>query len=151
MEIDVKRLGDRGVEILPKGRLDAETVDELRPELLDRVRPEPRVLLNLAALDAIDSAGMALVMMARVELEAIGSRYVVECSNARLMRQLLAAGMSRFVTIAPRRLDSMRAFGEDVQPEMSRRTFAPARAPRSIDPRPGAALRPSRANAATGF
>ncbi|MGI9021162.1 MAG: STAS domain-containing protein [Solirubrobacterales bacterium] len=135
MEIEVKRLGGRGIEIVPIGRLDAGTVGELRRALLDRVRPEPRVLLNVSALDAIDPAGMALLMMARVELEATGSRFVVECTDAGLMRRLLGAGMSRFVTIAQRRLDSMRALGEDAQPETLRRTFSPARVPRSITPR----------------
>ena len=56
-------------------------------------------------------------MMARVELEANGTRFVVESSEPRLTRTLMAAGLPRFVTIAPRRLDALRALGEEAQPE----------------------------------
>jgi len=107
--IEVRPLGRDGVEITLDGRLDEATVGELRPVLLDAIDPRPRLLLNLSRLDAIDAAGMALVMMTRIELEASGVRFVVESSDERIMRTLTRAGMQRFVTIAPRRLDAIRA------------------------------------------
>jgi anti-anti-sigma factor len=118
MGIEVNQLrSGRGIEIRAFGTLDSETAGELRPLLLDPAQPSPRVLLNLSGLESIDAAGMALVMMARVELEAAGIRFVVESSEPRLTRVLLAAGLPRFVTIAPRRLDALRALGEDAEPE----------------------------------
>ena len=109
MGIEVRPLGRDGIEITLGGRLDEGTVGELRPVLLDAMHPKPRLLLNLSRLDAIDAAGMALVMMTRIELEASGVRFVVESSDERIMRTLTRAGMQRFVTIAPRRLDALRA------------------------------------------
>ena len=126
MAVEVKELGTRGVEIKPCGALDRKTVGELRPIILDSVHPLPKVLLNLSEVDSIDEAGIALVMMARVELEASGIRFVVESSNPSLTGLLLAAGLPRFATIAPRRLDALRALGEDVEPEAVRRDLSDA-------------------------
>jgi anti-anti-sigma factor len=117
MNIEIKQAGRRATEIVPTGRLDETTVHELRPVLLDSIYPSPKILLNLSRVEKIDAAGMALVMMARVELEANGTRFVVESSEPRLTRTLMAAGLPRFVTIAPRRLDALRALGEEAEPE----------------------------------
>jgi anti-anti-sigma factor len=110
--IEVKRLNSGGVEVVPRGSLDSESVGELRPVLLDATFPPQRMLLNLSDLEAIDSAGMALVMMARIELEATGTRFVVESSDPAITEVLIGAGLGRFVDIAPRRLDALRALGD---------------------------------------
>ncbi len=91
MDVEIRQLGSRGVELRVFGRLDVETVGELRPALLDY--PSPKVLLNLSDVESIDAAGMALVMMARIELEATGIRFVVECSEPKLTGVLMAAGL----------------------------------------------------------
>jgi len=128
MSVEIRELGRRGVEIKPSGQLDAETVGELRPLLLDSMHPHPKVLLNLSEVDSIDAAGMALVMMARVELEASGIRFVVESSNPRLTRVLMAAGLPRFATVAPRRLDALRSLGEEAEPDSVRRDLSAGQA-----------------------
>ncbi len=112
MRIEVRRLISGGIEVRPSGRLDEETVGELRPVLLDSIHPPPRMLLNVSGLEAIDSAGMALVIMARVELEAMGTRFVVESPDPSITQVLVQAGLGRFVDIAPRRLDALRALGD---------------------------------------
>lgn len=123
MDVEIRPLGNRGVEILPTGRLDENTIGELRPMLLDSHHPQRRVLLNLSGLDHIDAAGMALVMIARLELEAGGTRFVVESSNAAITRELIAGGLPRFVTISPRRIDALRSLGEEAEPEAVRRAI----------------------------
>jgi anti-anti-sigma factor len=118
MGIEVNQLrSGRGVEIRLSGAFDARTVGELRPILLDPIQPSPKVLLNLTNVDSVDPAGMALMMMARVELEATGIRFVVESSNPKLTRVLMSAGLPRYVTVAPRRFDALRELGEDAEPE----------------------------------
>lgn len=112
MEIAVKRLSSGAVEVTPRGRLDSDTVGELRPVLLDSPYPPSQLLLNLSELDGVDPAGMALVMMARIELEAFGTRFVVESEDPRITRAITQAGLGRFVDIAPRRLDALRALGK---------------------------------------
>lgn len=113
MDIEVRRLGTGKLEVRPYGRLVEGTVGALRAELLDNTQGAAAVLLNLSELDEIDSAGMALVLLARIEHEAMGGRLVVESSNPDLSAVLEAAGLGRFVTVACRRIDALRALGAD--------------------------------------
>ena len=83
MEIEIRELGLGRVEIRPAGRLVEETVGHLRADLLDNYQGPAAVLLNLSRLSEIDAAGMALVLLARVEREAMGGRLVVESANPR--------------------------------------------------------------------
>jgi anti-anti-sigma factor len=116
MDIEVRTLGTSKLEVRPYGRLVEETVGVLRAELLDNTQGAAAVLLNLSDLDEIDSAGMALVLLARIEHEAMGGRLVVESSDPEIAEVLEAAGMDRFVTVARRRIDALRALGADEHP-----------------------------------
>jgi anti-anti-sigma factor len=139
MEVEVRRLSVGRVEVRIEGRLVEESLEHLRPDLLDRPRGPAAVLLNLSQLSEIDSAGMALLLLARVEREAMGGRFVVESSNPQITKALRAAGMNDFVRIEERRTDAMRALGADKAPEpvhdrlpeITRRRWAerPRRAP----------------------
>ncbi len=131
MEIEIRELGLGRVEIRPAGRLVEETVAHLHADLLDSYEGSAAVLLNLSRLSEIDAAGMALVLLARVEREAMGGRLVVESANPAITKCLVAAGMNGFVRLEKRRIDALRVIGADQRPkpandrlpEVARRRF----------------------------
>ena len=131
MEIEIRELGLGRVEIRPAGRLVEETVGHLRADLLDNYQGPAAVLLNLSRLSEIDAAGMALVLLARVEREAMGGKLVVESANPEITKSLVAAGMDGFVRLEERRLDALHVIGvdqlakpaNDRLPEVVRRRF----------------------------
>jgi anti-anti-sigma factor len=106
MELEIRRLTSGAIEISPRGILDESTVGLLRPHLLDR---GDRVLLDLSGLKRIDPAGMALLLLARIELEALGGALVVQAPQPPVSRALERAGFARFVTVAQERIDALRA------------------------------------------
>jgi anti-anti-sigma factor len=116
MEIAVHRLGPGKVEIRPRGQLVERTAARLRSDLLDVTPGAAAVLLDLSDLQAIDAAGMALVLLARIEHEAMGGRLVVQSSDPAITETLRDAGLDRFVTVTCRRLDALRALGADEHP-----------------------------------
>jgi anti-anti-sigma factor len=116
MEIAVHRLGPGKVEIRPRGQLVERTAARLRSDLLDVTPGAAAVLLDLSDLQAIDAAGMALVLLARIEHEAMGGRLVVQSSDPAITETLRDAGLDRFVTVTCRRLDALRALDAKEHP-----------------------------------
>jgi anti-anti-sigma factor len=109
MEVHLNRLPRGAVELSPAGCLDETNLDQLRSHLLDEApRMAQGVLLNLAAVDRVDTAAMALIMLARIEIEAHGGAFVVENARPTVRGAMDRAGLGRFVTIADRRIDSLR-------------------------------------------
>jgi anti-anti-sigma factor len=110
LRLHVERLDAREMEITAVGELDESTVDELRAHLLDRREAGPdRILLNLTRLDFIDSAGLALLILARIEIEASGGKFVVQTREPRVRRARRIAGIERFVTLAEDRVAALAA------------------------------------------
>lgn len=110
LNLHVERLDAREMEITAVGELDESTVNELRAHLLDHPEGGPdRILLNLTRLDFIDSAGLALLILARIEIEAGGGKFVVQTREPRVRRALRVAGIERFVTLAEDRVAALAA------------------------------------------
>lgn len=116
MELKSRRLGNGTLEVAPVGTLDETNVGELRPHLLDR---GDRILLDLSGVQQIDSAAMALILLARIELEAMGGGLVVQASQPRIALTLKRAGLERFVTVADRRIDALRALRSPAEREIA--------------------------------
>jgi anti-anti-sigma factor len=106
MDVQITMLGNGIVEVVPNGSLDENTLDALRPYLFDR---SESILLDLSEVSRIDAAAMAMVMLARIEIEATGRALVVQSSRSRVARTLERAGLPRFVTVADERIDALRA------------------------------------------
>jgi anti-anti-sigma factor len=112
MRIRVHKLSAGAVEIAVEGELDASNVHELRTYLLEHQTDETRrVLLNLTALESIDTAGMALLVLARIEIEARGGTFVVEMGPKGACRAVEHANLERFVTIHSERIAALAALG----------------------------------------
>lgn len=119
MELKSRRLSNGTLEVAPVGTLDETNVGELRPHLLDRGDRMDRILLDLSGVQQIDSAAMALILLARIELEAMGGGLVVQASQPRIALTLKRAGLERFVTVADRRIDALRALRSPAEREIA--------------------------------
>jgi anti-anti-sigma regulatory factor len=106
MEVRIAMLGSGVVEVAPIGVLDEMTLGQLRPHLLDR---SESVLLDLSGVERIDAAAIALVMLARIEIEAAGRTFVVQAPKPRIGPTLERAGLPRFVNVANERVEALRA------------------------------------------
>jgi anti-anti-sigma factor len=112
MRIRVHKLSAGAVEIAVEGELDESNVDVLRAHLLDHRDDETdRVLLNLAQLESIDTSGMALLVLARMEIEAHGGTLVIEMAPTAACRAVKQAKLERFVTIHCERIAALAALG----------------------------------------
>jgi anti-anti-sigma factor len=110
MRISVHKLSTGAVEIAVAGELDESNSHELRAHLLDlRSEETRRVLLNLVELESIDTAGMALLVLARIEIEADGGTFVIEMAPTAAGRAVQHAGLGRFVTIHSERIAALAA------------------------------------------
>jgi anti-anti-sigma factor len=110
MRIRVHNLSTGAVEIAVEGEVDAANAHELRAHLLDFGGDEPRrVLLNLVELDSIDTAGMALLVLARIEIESRGGTFVIEMAPTGACRAIQQANLERFVTIHCERIAALAA------------------------------------------
>jgi anti-anti-sigma factor len=110
MRIRVHNLSTGAVEIAVEGEVDAANAHELRAYLLDFGGDEPRrVLLNLVELDSIDTAGMALLVLARIEIESRGGTFVIEMAPTGACRAIQQANLERFVTIHCERIAALAA------------------------------------------
>jgi anti-anti-sigma factor len=113
MRIRVHKLSEGAVEIAVQGELDESNVDVLRTHLLDHRDDEnTRVLLNLAQLETIDTSGMALLVLARIEIEAHGGTLVIEMGPTGARRAVEQAKLERFVTIHCERIAALAALRE---------------------------------------
>ncbi len=112
MDLRTGLLDEQVLEVKASGALDEEGCRELRVQLLDSSHGDrAAVLLDLCNLERIDPAGMALLMLARVELEGRGSAFVVVTLETAVGGTLRRAGLGRFVRIANSRADALRMLG----------------------------------------
>ena len=108
MEVEVDPLQDGITRVAANGPLTEHGVAELSRRLLDEGSTSGGVLLDLTGVDSIDSAGIALLILARIELEATGHRFVVEASPS-VRRALQRAGTPRFVNVTVERTSALDA------------------------------------------
>ncbi len=110
LQVQVIPLAEGAVEIKAHGALDEASVDQLRGRLLDDVEGmRGRILLNLSRVERIDAAGIALLLLARIEIEASGGSFVVHSRESAVREALRGAGIGRFVSIAEDRVAAMAA------------------------------------------
>ncbi len=112
LDLKVDRLDAGTLEISARGSLDERTVPVLRRGRLGRGDASAdRLLIDLSGLEHIDSAGLAALLLARIEIEARGGAMVVFTNGARMTRTLERAGIRRFVDVATSRAAALRMLG----------------------------------------
>lgn len=99
LEIIVEKIADRNYVVLrPEGELDAYSVAQFR-EAFAGISDEPRLVVDLAQVQFIDSAGLgALIGGIRKSRENEG-RIAVFCDRANINRLLHTTGFNRIVPV----------------------------------------------------
>ena len=99
MQIEAENVGDDVSVVGLKGKLDTATVASVEKELLGLINGGTRLLvLDLAALDYISSAGLRVLLVAAKALRAHQGRLVV-CAVKRYVKEVL--DMSGFSSVFP--------------------------------------------------
>jgi anti-anti-sigma factor len=90
LSVRVERSGERGSVISLAGELDLSTIPRVESRLLDQVRTQPSVVVDLSELSFIDSSGIGML------IQAFHSR------NGGVMNTVIAPGsqVERVFTIA---------------------------------------------------
>jgi anti-anti-sigma factor len=109
MEIAEERIGDALV-VRPSGRLDGKSAPAFEKTLLARVDERPRrMVLDLAGLEYVSSAGLRAILVAVKRGKAIGCT-LVACEPPEHIREVL--DLSGFGTVLPIHATREEALGQ---------------------------------------
>ena len=97
MEVDIERTEDHTI-CRPNGELDAYTVTTFREALLE-VADEPRLVVDLAEVPFMDSAGLGALIGGIRRARESESKITVACSRVALLRLLHTTGFDRIVPV----------------------------------------------------
>ena len=108
MQLDESR--DGGVLVLDlAGRLDAGSSPPVEAKLLASVRGAPAVLLDLAGLDYVSSAGLRVLLKAAKEARAAGSRFALAGLRPAVREVFEVSGFFAVLTAYPTRAEALAA------------------------------------------
>jgi anti-sigma B factor antagonist len=88
-----------GLCIAVAGEVDAYTAPEMRAQLLDALGQHPLVIVDLSAVDFMDSQGLAALLRARQEAEASGRGLRLEGVPSRVLKLLRLTRLESVFTI----------------------------------------------------
>ena len=94
--------------VRPVGELDAYTVGQFRQTLAD-LPPSPKLLIDLAEVPFIDSAGLGALIGVIRRAREVGGEVAVACSRPTIVRLLHTTGFDRIVTVADTAEDAARS------------------------------------------
>ena len=103
MDIRHEREGDVTV-LVPSGRIDSTTSAELERACEEHIaQGSTRLLLDLAHVDYVSSAGLRVFLVAGKKAQRVGGRLAL-CNLSPMVREILAiAGFDRILTTAQSR------------------------------------------------
>jgi anti-sigma B factor antagonist len=93
----------------PVGELDAFTVSQFRQALAE-LASSPRLLIDLAGVPFVDSAGLGALIGGIRRVRELGGDVAVACPRPTLTRLLHTTGFDRIVTVAPSVEEAAKAF-----------------------------------------
>lgn len=100
----------------PVGELDAFTVGQFRQALGD-LASTPRLVIDLAAVPFVDSAGLGALIGGIRRARELGGDVAVACSRPTLVRLLRTTGFDRIVTVADTVDEAAAALAAEPAPE----------------------------------
>ncbi len=117
LEITVSRPDDRDdgtshVELRPAFQLDAYSVAQFR-EAFDALSDESRVLVNLSAVQFIDSAGLGALIGGIRKIRDNSGRITIFSDAPSITRLLHTTGLDRIVPVRETNAEAVAALDED--------------------------------------
>jgi anti-sigma B factor antagonist len=99
--LEVRHFEDRGVQVVAlSGELDLASVGEMASALDEaRAGEHPRVCLDLAELQFIDSTGLATVIRTHLGIVDAGGALAVVCSEGAVRRTVQTTGLLEMLTV----------------------------------------------------
>lgn len=100
--IEVDRQGESAV-LSVRGDLDVATAPQLRDALVSVIAPRCRVVVDLEAVDFVDSAGLGILVSGLKRARAQGGELELVCTSRSVLRPFEITGLDRVFKIHARR------------------------------------------------
>jgi anti-anti-sigma factor len=112
-QFSVQRSQQDGAQVITLiGELDLASSDELERVLEEARAAQPRhVCLDLAALEFIDSTGLATVLRGHQAISGDGGRLAVACPPGPVRQTLETTGLLEMLNVADDRSQALRTLG----------------------------------------
>jgi anti-sigma B factor antagonist len=107
LSIDVER-DDRTRVLVLRGDLDAATASQLRECLVELIDEGARIVIDMEALDFLDSAGLGILVGGLKRARTHGGELELVCSSSAVLKPIEITGLDRVFTIHRRRDDQLR-------------------------------------------
>jgi anti-sigma B factor antagonist len=98
LSIDVER-DDRTRVLVLRGDLDAATASQLRECLVEVIDEGARVVIDMEALDFLDSAGLGILVGGLKRARTHGGELELVCSSSAVLKPIEITGLDRVFTI----------------------------------------------------
>ena len=100
--VDVERRDEATVVVL-RGDLDVATAPDLRATLVDVIDEGARIVIDMQAVEFLDSAGLGILVGGLKRAHTRGGDLEHVCSNSEVLKPLELTGLDRVFTIHDRR------------------------------------------------
>ena len=95
--------GDTATLVVLRGDLDISTAGKLRECLVEVIDEGARIVIDLEAVDFLDSAGLGILVGGLKRARTRGGELELVCSSQDVLKPLVITGLDRVFTIHPGR------------------------------------------------
>ena len=110
LTIDVEREGAATVLVL-RGDLDLSTAGQLRDALVEVIDDGARTVIDLEAVDFLDSAGLGILVGGLKRARTHGGELELVCSSHGVLKPIEITGLDRVFTIYSSREEALAKIG----------------------------------------
>ena len=110
LAINVEREESATLVVL-RGDLDLLTAPDLRECLVKEIGEGTRIVVDLEAVDFLDSAGLGILVGGLKRARTRGGELELVCTSGDVLKPLEITGLDRVFTIHPGREDALRSGG----------------------------------------
>ena len=103
--------GEAATLVVLRGDLDLATAPELRECLVKVIDDGSRIVIDLEAVDFLDSAGLGILVGGLKRARTRGGELELVCSSREVLKPLEITGLDRVFTIYDRREAALAAAG----------------------------------------
>jgi len=110
--MQVEARDDGGVVLIePVGDIDGKTAPEFQQQVLERLQPKARIVLNLARVAFMSSAGLRSMLLIYREAKSMEARVVLAEVNRDIRNSMSATGFLPFFKVCDSVQDAMQDAG----------------------------------------